>query len=367
MKKEIHYNFRIVVLLVLVVFGIETSKAQISSIFQQSNGYSFGLDEAINCQVLNSGQESIMVSIEIEVTKESLLMYGCKWDNQLLETGLTSLQKPLGVKEKFSSDARLDGLDISREFSPGIYRFCLNISNVNSKEILNSECFKFEVRPISPLVLVYPSNESLISYPNPDLIWQGPFTQNINYSYTIKLCERYEGQSTLLAIGQNPVLFGRSGLYSNQITYPIEAKPLEIGHTYVWQVDALSKNSPNIKSEVWAFTYEIDSNEDKNPVFFEGYLIPKIGNTEGLLNIKKQIQLSFEESNPLPALKLSFLDAKQSFVMEVEEKLIRSLGFNKYQIDLEEIKELKNRRIYYLKIVNPQTTDSYLIKFKYYK
>jgi hypothetical protein len=367
MKKEIHYNFRIVVLLVLVVFRIETSKAQISTIFQQSNIYSFGLDEAINCQVLNSGQESIMASIDIEVKKNALSMYACKWDNQVLETGLTQLQKPLGIKEIFSSQARLEGLDISREFSPGNYLLCIKITNVKSQEILNSECFKIEILPMSPLVLIYPSNESVISYPNPDLIWQGPFTQNINYTYTIKLCERYEGQSTLLAIGQNPVLFGRSGLNSNQITYPIEAKPLELGHTYVWQVDALSKNSPNIKSEVWAFTYEIDSNEDKNPVFFEGYLVPKIGTTEGLLNIKKQIQLSFEESNPLPILKLSFLDAKQNFVMDVEEKSIRSLGFNKYQIDLEEIKELKNKKIYYLKIVNPQTADSYLIKFKYYK
>jgi hypothetical protein len=97
-------------------------------------------------------------------------------------------------------------------------------------------------------VLVYPSNGDTIRIGFPTFTWM---TLNIddNFHYELRLVEVDVTQNGISAIQSNPDWYKSSSLFSPIHTYPFEAKQLESGKTYAWQVKKVKKNTQNESSD----------------------------------------------------------------------------------------------------------------------
>lgn len=91
----------------------------------------------------------------------------------------------------------------------------------------------------------------------PNLIWQVDIQGLVadpRYSQRLVVCELFENQLKGDAIVLNPALVTQDDYQNTMYTYNSSTSPLEMGHTYVWQVIVLFNGMPVDQSETYQFT-----------------------------------------------------------------------------------------------------------------
>jgi hypothetical protein len=117
-----------------------------------------------------------------------------------------------------------------------------------------------------PPILIYPEDMDTIDTPYPLLTWLPAYQASAGQSifYNLRLVEMFSGQTSASAIAANPAYFEQYDLPITAIPYPASANPIELDHTYAWQVAATIAGVPVAYSQIWQFTYAIPT-----PVFPE--------------------------------------------------------------------------------------------------
>lgn len=114
-----------------------------------------------------------------------------------------------------------------------------------------------------PVTLSSPMDYDTIIETEPMFMWQTDIAglqSDTRYSQRYVLCELLENQTKGDAIVLNPPLITLEDYASIIYTYSSSASPLEMGHTYVWQVSILFNGMIVDQSEVFQFTiYEPDN------------------------------------------------------------------------------------------------------------
>lgn len=108
-----------------------------------------------------------------------------------------------------------------------------------------------------PVVLSSPMDYDTIPETEPMFIWQtdiAGLSSDIRYSQRYVLSELLENQTKGEAIMLNIPLITLEDYQSLIYSYSSSASPLEMGHTYVWQVSVLFNGMPIDQSEVFQFT-----------------------------------------------------------------------------------------------------------------
>jgi hypothetical protein len=108
-----------------------------------------------------------------------------------------------------------------------------------------------------PVVLSSPMDYDTISETEPTFIWQtdiAGLSSDSRYSQRFVLSELLENQTKGEAITLNIPLVTLEDYQSLIYSYSSSASPLEMGHTYVWQVNILFNGLTIDQSEVFQFT-----------------------------------------------------------------------------------------------------------------
>lgn len=123
---------------------------------------------------------------------------------------------------------------------PGDYIVCVRVYDAETSAELAHECVTHSVfMPTAPEP-VYPPHEAIISEPYPVFNWLPPAPPpQLDFFYTFKLVEVYDGQSPYEAIQSNPAFYIDHEVYSNAFPYPAYGAALENGGSYAWQVQAM--------------------------------------------------------------------------------------------------------------------------------
>lgn len=140
----------------------------------------------------------------------------------------------------------------------GSYSACYTfVRNPNSdkREILAEECIAFDVEPLSPPMLSFPADSSVLDVMPTQFSWTPPMPAGFldRLHYEVMIAEIQPSQKAAEAIEENIPFFSTDQAPDNFLTYPAAQPVVEKDKWYAWQVVARDNKNYAGKSEVWVF------------------------------------------------------------------------------------------------------------------
>ncbi len=331
-----------------------------------NNPYELKVNDLYTLQITNSGGRENMKML-IDVTAQGLV-YHSETSPFLCDAGSSNYTYN-SFQIKQSSYSNASTYEITKNtglFPAGDYYICYKLINLTTNEEVQN-CINYEVTPITPILLLNPSQDNIISTLYPQLMWLAPTPALAsNVPYTLRIVERQGKQSCYEAIKRNYEVLKQTDITQTSLIYPMNAMPLENYKTYCWQV--ITPINRKVDSEVWGFTVKLDSaDEDAKVVFFDNYVIPKNAPNTSSINIKDQIRIQLEEDFPVKRLLYDVLNMDQKVVISNDQSLVKNEGGNKFTIDLQQSELLKNRSYYTMKISGDNLKNAHYVFFRFYK
>jgi len=197
--------------------------------------------------IINNSPEQLEVYLSADATEES--------DGPVSEASSSVFFAPPGAY--FVDVEELAPIDVSYALPEyeeiaittgsvpaGYYTICFRVHDAVTGQILAEDCFFHEVSHPSPPILLFPlDGEALIAF-NPVFSWLPPspilFEQIV--FYRLKIVEILEGQSLIDAIQNNLPWLEEFDIDIPSFLYPLDARALEPGVSYGWQVQAYLEN-----------------------------------------------------------------------------------------------------------------------------
>lgn len=358
-------------LLLLLIFSllIGSSSAQISILSSSVNSFNITPQSVAQLNVMNNDQEAV-VFLECKIVGASNdVLLNIKSQPFTLRKGMNAIS---GYNLQFSSveySSSNQGTYVKsmHTLPSGKYNACYVISLL-SHEPGDEYCVDLESDISSFLTLISPMDKDTVDTPNPMLVWTHSEAFNLlapGEYFRIIVSELMSDQNAESGVTSNTPSYMKNYLTTHQLLYPYDAKELEPGKHYAWQVQKLSNGVIVNKSEAWEFVLkpEIQQKGNKYAVLKSkldaGYYTPTDGKIYFMFNEEyssKQIECSIfntkrEEITP----KIKNVDYSE----KVNNPLVKNLGFNRYEIDLNNMNissglhtlEVKNERgeMFYLK------------------
>ncbi len=368
-------------LLLLLTSSIACASS-IELILRPVSPISFGTKDFWNFTVVNNNSQAIDVTFETNVDYIS--------GKQAIKATSNTFKLNVGVStinnsDVFSSNVNYysqllkEADEIANTLLPGKYKYCVTVYSSNHT-VLAKECIDVELTMLNPPVLVSLGNEAEIDYLYPIFNWSPPTPVFPNVVYDFKLVEIRDGQTKFDAILRNPIAYGEKGVQVTFLQFPTNAKALEKGKSYAWQVQArtpevykentLNNNSLGI-SEVFLFKIKDKDNVGDTLRYnelrtkLEGQVVSLAGDklyfiTKGAYTYNKELEYSvFDENNEKVEVKVNrIIESKQSEEKSGSES---AYGENKYVLD---ISNINLRRGYYTLEVRDEKGYSQYLKFK---
>lgn len=141
----------------------------------------------------------------------------------------------------------------------GSYIACYSILTGEAKDYLAAiECVPFDVEPLSPPILIYPSDSAVLDIDPKQFSWLPPTPPELfsNLNYEIMISEILEGQTPGEAMHNNMPLVYETGLPINIYSRSQVFNTMEAGNWYAWQVVAKNGSQYAGKSEIRVFSYD---------------------------------------------------------------------------------------------------------------
>ena len=135
----------------------------------------------------------------------------------------------------------------------GVYVICLEIIDAESAESIFRDCIDQEVFQASPPILIYPMDGSALEEEMPVFSWMEPVPPIDGMLYKIRISEILTDQSPEQALLSTPPYFEYGGIMGNMFEFPLSARPLEVGKSYVWRVTGTILGRDLLESEYSTF------------------------------------------------------------------------------------------------------------------
>ncbi len=354
-------------MLFIVVFSFRAS-AQMNIMMKPVNPYRFQTEDVWNITVFSP--VAAQVNIQAIVSKQGLgPVYNTTCKPVTLKTGSNSFSRLLLSSERidFSVPEIRNWVDAHPGLPPGHYSVCYTVTCVRvdcdgngTIGADNQYCFNFVIEPPSPLLLNFPTNESVIADKTPVLSWIPPSPVSGDVRYELRLVKVRESQSRQDAISRNIPILQREGIQGASLAYPADIDPLEEGETYAWEVYANLFGERIARSEVWEFTIGKDSQEKKTDPF--NYIKIRQVNPASVVNVENTLRLDYRERVSKKAdLKIEILTSEGRVKGTLNYPIV--YGENLMDISLTGM-GLKQDEEYRVRITN-ELGEHYEIKIRY--
>jgi len=268
------------------------------------------------------------------------------------------------VSAVYSSSEQSNYIKTSHTLPSGKYHYCAIIKSVPNDIVTDEYCQDIESEVSSFLFLVSPPDKDEIETKYPVLIWthSEPFSLN-NQSdyYRIIVTNLNPDQSPEAAVNVNVPIYMKNYLTSHSVLYPIDAKELELGKKYAWQVQKLYNGAIVNKTEAWEFRLKAPESVKENKYA----LVKKTLDATFYVAEGNKIFFRFDEGYGSNLLNYKIINEKQEVVTASKKSKgvnIESVktGYNQFCINLNSYKIGKG--IYILEVVN-EKNETFKLKF----
>jgi hypothetical protein len=226
-------------------------------------------------------------------------------------------------------DNRLQGL-----LPAGTYTACYQLVTVGigKPETLAEECVQFDAEPLSPPMLIFPADSSLLETLPNQFSWMPPTPEGMfdRLRYEMIITEIKDGQKAEEALQVNIPFYNDGALFSNRMNYPASAIAFEKEKWYAWQVTARDEKAYAGKSEVWVFkiTKEAKTINPANDI----YLLMQ-DEVKGTYQINsKNLHIKYFSYSSDDGAKVIFSDEKGNTIKTVPQKIVQ--GDNYFDFSL---------------------------------
>lgn len=245
-------------------------------------------------------------------------------------------------------DSRLQGL-----LPAGNYLACYSLSSGTGKTQLAEECVQFDVEPLSPPMLIFPTDSSKLDNQPSQFSWTPPTPVGMfnGLRYEVIITPVNEGQKAEEAIQENLPFYSSENTISNMLNYSTATTAFEKDKWYAWQV--IAKNDQNYagKSQTWVFKIKGPSIEtmilEQSP-----YIKMKKQNPEKGIAPNGILKLSYlnEPSDSMALVNIISVKNGNKIIGHFSVQL--QPGENLLQFDLKKKLDLKEGEVYEAWITN---------------
>ncbi|MHB8400569.1 MAG: hypothetical protein ACYDCN_01005 [Bacteroidia bacterium] len=287
----------------------------------------------------------------------------------ILKKGMNvTAQMNLGVSSSiYSNSQAANYIKTSHTLPSGKYTYCAFIKSFPTDIVTDEYCETLEAEISSFLFLVSPPDKEEIETKYPVLIWthSEPFSANnaVDY-YRMIVTDLNPEQSAEAAVNTNVPIYMKNYLSSHNVLYPVDAKELQAGKKYAWQVQKLENGTIVNKTEAWEFKLKMPP-----PIKENKYATVK-KTVDGTFYLAEgnKIFFRFDEGYGSNLLNYKIYNEKQEAVTEIKNKKgggdipIETVktGYNQFCIDLNNYKIGKG--IYLLEVTN-EKSEVFKLKF----
>jgi hypothetical protein len=286
----------------------------------------------------------------------------------LLKKGMNSTaQSNISITSViYASNDQANYIKTYHTLPSGKFKYCAFIRSFPNDLISDEYCNDLESELSSFLFLVSPPDKDVIETKYPVLIWthSEPFSLNSpNEYYKMVVTDLNPDQSPESAINTNIPVYLKNFLTSHNVQYPVDAKELQPGKSYAWQVEKISNGNIVNKTEAWQFKLKAP-----DPVRENKYIVIKktLDGTYYLAEGNK-IFFRFDEGYGSNLLNYKILNEKMEAVTASETKSNKGVqiemvktGYNQFCINLNNYKMGKG--IYTLEVTN-EKNEVFKLKF----
>ncbi|MEO8763047.1 MAG: hypothetical protein ABI416_02115 [Ginsengibacter sp.] len=138
----------------------------------------------------------------------------------------------------------------------GMYTACYSLSGFLGKETdIAEECIQFDAEPLSPPMLITPSDSSELETSPSQFSWTSPTPSAMfdRLNYDVLITEIQDGQKPGEAIENNIPFYSQGNLLNTLLNYPGSVTEFAKDKWFAWQVVARDNREYAGKSEVWVF------------------------------------------------------------------------------------------------------------------
>lgn len=206
----------------------------------------------------------------------------------------------------------------------GMYNACYSIISIAPKEeTLAEECVQFDAEPLSPPMLVFPSDSSVLDVAPAQFSWTPPLPAEMfsRLHYEVLITEINEGQKADEAIQQNIPFYSEGSVINNTLNYPGSAGHFEKNKWYAWQVVARDDNSYAGKSEVWVFKISEEPKKKDDPGLY--IVLSSVKNEYGTYYLKEnKVGVKYYSFDKTHTATIRILDGSGTIVQQLEKQII---------------------------------------------
>lgn len=317
-----------VLLIVFTMFIVTKTHSQISIL--SANFTTFNVTPSTMCdlQVMNQTASDLQVIIESKLynsVNEELIHI--KSNTITIRPGINSILKfnPNFNFAQYSTSQHAQYIKISKNLPSGKYRYCAVISSMSPEPAQDEYCDELEAENNNLLYLISIADKEEIETQFPILLWNHSEPFNLlapNEFYRLLLVELQKDQAPEAAISVNQPIYLKNFLTTHSVQYPTDAKQLEPGKRYAWQVQKVSNGAIIDKTEAWEFSVK------KNlPLTSQKYVYLKENlDASAYQCVDGHVYFSFKENYSGTNLNINLFNDKHQAV-----KLVNTINENKGQ------------------------------------
>lgn len=329
-----------------------------------------------NMAVVNTSGMELQVQLVLTMTDLTT-------DQVVLKAETRAFQLPKGIKQvrinellpvNYTVVSSSHPVDANPEgFLPvGLFRCCFLLRMVEGKQPDVEECQDVQVEPLSPPMLISPSDSEGVDSERPLFIWSPPAPHTLfnNLQYDLLMAEVMGPQSAGDAIQQNIPLLHQQNIMTTSLQYPLSAPRLDTGKLYAWQIVAKNNMLSVGKSEAWLFKLKQPANDtikQKLTGIYHARLTRDMIGASVICN--GVLHYAYNNEQNLGNVRFNVYDITGSGIKQVKlERGTQSLkyGENLVSLDLKGNRELANGHFYLFDLETPGGEHWYL-KFEYRK
>lgn len=279
-----------------------------------------------------------------------------------LRPGINDMAEHLErARFEYSSSSVRELFELFDKLPEGMFQYCVQVTGLGG-EVLQEvveDCVFGRNEDIFLINLIDPEDKAKLYERNPMLSWVANYPFASSLSYKIKVVEMKKGQNTVNAIKRNNPVFEEKGLMQMSINYPIYAKPLQVGSTYAWTVDAYYRDLLLGGAEPWQFTIVEDSLLKAVPQHISYYEFEKHQGETRLFAVDS-IKLKYESYRTDDSLKFTFLREDGKIVHETKQACVP--GTNLIGLHLRDQDKFRHGKMYQARITD-QRSRTFIVPF----
>jgi hypothetical protein len=246
----------------LLCLCLISMKAQISVVSINLQSFNVVPEALLNVGIMNGeGEQNVQLITQVFNSTNTLLLQVKSQPFLLLKglnAGLSGERKVASTE--YSNNQQANYLKSTHSLPSGRYKVCSSLMSVNGADKLYDFCDEFEADFNQYLYLVNPPDNDTVDSKNPVLIWahSEPFSiLSQGEFYRMIVTPVNKDQTSEEAINVNSPVMIKNYLKEHQLTYPYDAKELQEGQKYAWQVQKIGDGVVINKTEAWTFNLRI--------------------------------------------------------------------------------------------------------------